>query len=184
MYDAMSTPGAEMPELPELLGLSVGVLRFDNSDNAESGFDRMADELVKSANESMEEGDDSGTPVAPITVDQQDVDGIGDEAKSMSAALEEEDGTYFSYGIIAREGEFVYLLIGDGSADPSEAINNLAKGMIDRDPGDGDGTFNDDGTSTGGLWDVFPANDDPALGGLMNGGDEILYPEATPEAGA
>jgi hypothetical protein len=184
MYDAMATPGAEMPELPALLGLSVGVLQFDNDDNAGSGFDKLYEELVKSANQSLaDEAASMGTPTTPVTVDENDVDGVGDQAKSMSAVVEEADGTYYSYGLVAREGEYLYLVIGNGSSDPSEAINNLAKGMIDRDPGDGDGTFNEDGTSTGGLWDLFPADDDPALGGLLNGGDEIIYPEGTPEAG-
>lgn len=184
MFDAMSTPGAEMPELPALLGLSVGVLKFDSDDNADSGFDKLYEELVNSANESLAEDADTGTPTTPVTVTENDVDDIGDEAKSMSATLEEEDGTYYSYGIIAREGDLIYLLIGNGGSDPSEAINNLTKGMMDRDAGEGDGTFNEDGSSTGGLWDLFPADDDPALGGLLNGGDEIIYPEATPEAGA
>ena len=45
-------------------------------------------------------------------------------------------------------------------------------------------TFNEDGTSTGGLWDIFPASDDEAIQGLTNGGDEIIFPEdeSTPEA--
>lgn len=182
MYDAMSTPGAEMPELPALLGLSVGVLKFDGDDNAQSGFNQLYEEFVNSANESFAENGDMGTPATPITVTEGDVDDIGDEAKSMAAAVEEEDGTYYSYGVIARKGEYLYMVIGNGSSDPSESINQLTKDMTDRDAGDGDGTFNQDGTSTGGLWDLFPADDDPALGGLLNGGDEVLFPVGTPEA--
>lgn len=183
MYDAMSTPGAEMPELPPLLGLSAGVLKFDGDDNAGDSFDRLYEELVNSSNASLAEDDGSGTPVTPITVTENDVDGVGDEAKSIVATTDEDDGsTTYSYAVVAREGDTIFLLIANGSTDPSEAVNNITKGMMDRDAGDGEGTFNEDGSSTGGLWDLFPADDDEALGGLLNGGDEILFPVGTPEA--
>jgi hypothetical protein len=184
MMDAMSTPGAEMPDMPPLSGLSVAVLKFDGDDNAEGGFDRLYEELAKSANESLNEDMGDGTPVAPQSVDENDVDDIGDQAKSISATVEdEEEGPTVSYALLARDGDTVILIAASGAADPSQSAQDLAKGMVDRDSGDGDGTFNEDGTSTGGLWDRFPANDDPALGGLLNGGDEILFPFGTPEAG-
>lgn len=184
MYDAMSTPGAEMPAMPALLGLSAGVLKFDSDDNAATGLDQIFQEFVSSANEGLaEDAADAATPTTPVAVTEGEVDDIGDKAKTISAATEEEDGTYYSYGIIVQDDEYVFMLIANGSSDPSGAINDLAKDMIDRDAGDGDGTFNEDGSSTGGLWDFFPANDDAKLGGLLNGGDEILFPLGTPEAG-
>ena len=54
--------------------------------------------------------------------------------------------------------------------------------LIDND-GSGAGEFNEDGTSTGGLWDKFPAADAGVTSGLVPF-DQVLFPvpEGTPAA--
>jgi hypothetical protein len=52
--------------------------------------------------------------------------------------------------------------------------DDLAATMAAREPGDGAPQFNADGTSTGGLWDLFPPADDPALEHLMSFSDAAL----------
>jgi hypothetical protein len=177
MAEAMGTPVAE--DAPQTLvdGLSVAVMEFDNDDNADKAFDRIYDELLISATESNDgEVDDLGTPVAAVDVSEEDVDDLGDDAKAFTVVSEDEGGAYNSFALITRDGEYLYMVIAYGSGDASDAIQQYTEDMMDRDAGDGDGTFNEDGTSTGGLWDVFPGADNALLVGLVTGGDQILFP--------
>jgi hypothetical protein len=181
MFDTMSTPGATMSG-DMLLGVSIGVFEFDNDDHAKDAVDKLVDEAKKSFESG--EMEDMGTPVAAGEIKEEDVDDIGDDAKGLSVTVDDEGMQMTDYLLLVRDGNRLLFLAGNGTGDVTGQINNIAKGMADRDPGDGDGTFNEDGTSTGGLWDIFPASDDEAIKGLTNGGDEVIFPEdeGTPEA--
>ncbi|CAN5584614.1 hypothetical protein BH09CHL1_BH09CHL1_24600 [soil metagenome] len=183
MSEAMGTPASEDTPTPLVDGLSVAIMEFDNDDNADTSFDRLYDELLISATESNEEDvDDLGTPIAALDVSEVDVDGLGDDAKAFTVAGDDAEGAFNSYALITRDGEYLYMVIAYGSGDASEAIQQYTEDMMDRDAGDGDGTFNEDGSSTGGLWDIFPGADNALLVGLLSGGDQILFPIGTPEA--
>jgi len=165
--DAYATPGAATPDFNSLgLFMMTGlVAEFDNSDNAGSAFGTLADEVTKSLS-----SEGSG-----ITLAESDGEKIGDQSRTFTGTLAEQGMEGQLTMVIAQKGKLIYAAFGLGlGSDPSDAVNSLVKDMTGNNPGDGDGTLNTDGTSTGGLWDVFPSNDADYLKGLTPASDEDL----------
>ncbi len=156
--------------------VSASVMQFDTDDNASAAYALYLDEGVASITSELlaEEGSE-------ITESESD---LGDEGYQVDIVSTSEEDPGALRVTFAREGNMLYLVFGI-AMDPESA--NLATDILDHmvnegEPGEGDGTFNEDGGSEGGLWDVFPADDHPALAGLIPSGDEIVYP--APEEGA
>ncbi len=168
---AMTTPGAEddfaMPS--GVLFMGGLVLEFDNEDNAKSGYDRITEEFTAEALF----GDDGAT------YEEWDVES-GNQSMSYFS-IEETEGVESEIVLsLVQDDNFVYIVSAAGSdIDMKDTTKGLMGTMIDND-GSGEGEFNEDGTSTGGLWDKFPAADDEAVAGLI-ATDEILYPESAEE---
>jgi hypothetical protein len=55
-------------------------------------------------------------------------------------------------------------------------VTEFTSTLIEND-GSGEGEFNEDGTSTGGLWDKFPAADDELVEGLIASDEELTQDE-------
>lgn len=167
LLGGLGTPGAETPDINNLgLFMLIGmVAEFDNSDHASGAFGTLGDELTKSL-----ASEDSG-----IALQESDGEKIGDQSKTYTGKVSEEGIEGQLTMVIVQKGKYVYASFGMGlGSDPSDAVNSLAKDLTDGKPGDGDGTFNDNGTSTGGLWDIFPSNDADYLKGLTPSTDEDL----------
>jgi hypothetical protein len=154
------------PEGIQLLGGAV--FKFDNDDNAKAGRDK-AGELI-------------GTEVAAegeLEFTEVEIDGLNDETIALEATVEEEGlGATHSLVIVTQEDEYLYVAIGvatGAEASATEKTADLVKYMIDADAGDGEGTFNADGTSEGGLWDKFPESDNEIVSGLVPE-DEQIFP--------
>jgi hypothetical protein len=154
------------PEGMQLLGGAV--FKFDSDDNAQAGRDKAA-ELVGS--EVAAEGELEFTEV--------EIDDLNDETIALETTVEEEGlGATHSLVVITQEDEYLYVAIGvatGAEASATQTTVDLVKYMIDTDAGDGDGTFNADGTSEGGLWDKFPAADNEIVTGLIPE-DEQIFP--------
>lgn len=166
---AMTTPGAEEDfDMSGLLFMGGMVIEFDNGDNAESAYDRIAEEFTA---ESLIDDD--------ATYEEWDID-AGDKSTSYYS-MQEEDGVSSEIVLsLVQDGDYVYIVSAAGSeVDLKGSTQDLMKTMIDND-GSGEGEFNEDGTSSGGLWDKFPAADDESVAGLI-ASDEIVYPEPTDE---
>lgn len=165
-YSAASpAASADLPDLQLVSGL---VMRYETPEFAARAFDKLTGDMAEetSADESL--------------TDQEVValDGIGDQASAIGTTAVEPEGTWVTRVSTAQEGQYLYIVMAIG-ADPDRVAtaDNLLVGMVnDVDPGEGDGTFMEDGTSTGGPWDTLPTNDHPALAGLINYGDAILFP--------
>ena len=154
-------------EYPEgIQYLSAIVLKFDSDDNAKAALDLAAEELPNAA------GDD-------IELTEIEVDGFNDDTLALGATEEDEElGPTATTAIITQEDEYLYLTIGVASGegqDATETVSELAKQVIDGDTG-GDATFNEDGTSEGGLWDKFPDAGSELVEGLV-ATDEQIFPE-------
>jgi hypothetical protein len=179
MMNGMLTPpaeGTEVPSMDDVMAnssyVSTVVMKYDNDDHAENGFNAYFD-----ASKQQIEADDSSTS------EEVDVDDLGDEAKAIKGTIDDGDTTTNFFSILVRDGEFNYVAIAIASSDAVEQqATDIMKALLDNEPGDGDGTFNADGTSSGGLWDLFPVNGDAELGTLVVSGDEISFPapEGTP----
>ena len=162
MMDVMSTPDAELEMPSGLMALSAMVLEFDGDDNAESAFGTIIDEMA--TEELATEG-----------VEEVDLD-LGDDSTSY-AGVEEYDGVESDVVVtIVRDGNFIYLIYGASSEiDLQETVKDFTNTLIDND-GSGEGEFNEEGTSTGGIWDKFPAADDELVADLI-AFDMVMYPE-------
>ena len=166
----MTSPEAEM-DMSGLFLVSASVMQFDNDDNASAAYQLYLDEGVASiTSDLLMEGED-----AEITESEVD---LGDEAYQVdlvSTTAEEEGAFRVTF---AREGNYVFLVFAIAmDADSTSLATDILDYMVNEgEPSDGEGTFDEEGGSEGGLWDVFPANDHPALEGVIPSGDSIDYP--------
>jgi hypothetical protein len=166
----MASPDAEM-DMSGLFLVSAQAIQFDNDENASAAYQLYIEEGVPSLTSDPElAGED-----AEITESEVD---LGDEAYQVDlvSTTEGEEGAFRV--AFAREGNYVYLVFAI-AMEPDSA--NLATDVLDYmvnegEPGEGEGTFNEDGGSEGGIWDVFPPNDHPALESMVPSGDSIDYP--------
>ena len=169
---ASATPGAE-PEVPTgVLLLGATILEFDSSDNAEAALTQL-DEETDAAGEASLGGD---TEVSSIDLD------LGDNSIGYSGVEDLEGDQVETVIALVQEESYVFFVVASGSGEDMQAITtDFTNGLIDND-GSGEGEFNEDGTSTGGLWDKFAATDDAVTSGLIPF-DQVLFPtpESTPE---
>jgi hypothetical protein len=162
-----ASPAAGMAA-PDLFFTMAMVWRMDSTEHAEEAFTFLE-----------EDGTDDLLQDDTANVEMSDLDGIGDQASTTEVSSSDDDLEGVTRISIAQEGEYVYLVMSLGGNSASVANADLVLGAMvnDADPSDGDGTLAEDGTSTGGIWDTFPADDLDALTGLINAGDSIMYPE-------
>jgi hypothetical protein len=167
-YEAMfadTTPSADM-EMPEGLLFVVGmVLEFDNDGNAEAGFEAFLDDFDT---DELSTSDDA-------TVEEWDID-LGNQSSSYYTT-EDIEGVQSDVVIsVVQDDNYLYVVSGAGSGVDMQAMGKtLIESMIDTD-GSGEGEFNEDGTSSGGLWDKLPSADDDLVADLV-AFDALIYPE-------
>ena len=164
----MSTPPAEGASFVYFAGVSV--LEFDGEDNAGAAFTTLREFFETNAEEEL------GIPAADITFEERDDPGDASFVFEGSFADETSEG-YFRF-VLVQDDEYVYYTGAVTSDEESAAIaDDLATYVEDQDDdASGTGEFNEDGTSTGGLWDLLPAADDAMFEGLAVASDQIQYP--------
>jgi hypothetical protein len=171
-YEALfASPSADAEfEMPTGIQMISGViLKFDSEDNAKAARDKANEELKSQTSEEL-------------GLEEFEVEGLNDDTIGLHGVEEDETlGSTQSSVIMTQEGEYLYLVfsIGTGSeeeVDTRSSAIDFVKHVVDADAGDGEGTFNADGTSEGGLWDKFPDADDDMVKDLVPA-DEQVYPE-------
>lgn len=169
---ANATPNTsgESPKFQMVIAL---VMRFETPEQAASALDRYMSDM----SEQMET--DEFLKDFELVV----LDGIGEQASAVGTTVVESEGTWYSRVSSAQEGRYLYSVTAIGAdADQVMDADSLLGEMVNNaDPGEGDGTFLADGTSTGGPWDVLPTNEHPALAGLISYGDAVHFPEPAVE---
>lgn len=175
LMDGIGTPGpdGEPGEIPErttgMVSLGGVIGQFDSIENAAAAVDRV-DEYTKANLE--------GRPLAP-ELENVDVD-LGDTSRAYSTTQEVNGQVLNVSVIIVQQDEFLYVVLGGAvDADAQERSTTLAQTLIVNEAGDDEPRFNENGTSTGGLWDKFPKPDDALIANLV-ASDEQLYPEVHP----
>jgi hypothetical protein len=152
------------------------VLEFDEDGNAEDAFTKFQD--LSDEELASDLADDE-----TATIKREELDDLGDQAMAFTITTDEEEfgGTY-RY-VIAQDGHYLLLAIAAGTTEEDAAVaDEFASAMVDNlDDQSGPGEFDEEGGSTGGLWDIFPSDDDEMFEGLVPLGDEVLYPEAEDE---
>ncbi len=171
-----SVPGTDVATEEASTGwmnLTAFVLEFDSEDNAKAASE-------KAIEASRAETEDEGIELEDVELDL-DVDHVAKRATI------DEDGFKSSViQVFAQKDNYLYLVIGmTGGDDPVEVVTSVLDTMVNTDAADDDETFQEDGTSTGGLWAKLPVAEDitSQLEGLTMVYDEVLYPtEGTPAA--
>lgn len=147
----------------DLLGVMVAGFQFDSADTVGDAFE---DFTCGFAGGFM--GVDDATDCAGLSdagLEVADVDGIGDQAIEISGEADISGPTPTSILAVQDENQ-IFLVIYLGDATPGVG-DDIAKFLVDAEPVDTEVVFADDGTSTGGFFDMLPQDGDAEIEGLM-----------------
>lgn len=149
-----------------LFFLTARIYRFDTAEHAATAYDQMI------ANAAAQ----IAPPDQPESIDihTESIDDLGDQAEvSWLQANPHEDVQGFFRVLHVQDGTLVYLLTAIAGDEESMLItDDLARDMASRKAGRDDASFNPDGTSTGGLWELFPAPNADIIDGLVPFADD------------
>lgn len=166
-----ASPEAGMSENP--ISVIVSGITFDSEENATAYMDNLQTIATDLEEQS-------------VTVEFTELEsGHGDQAYDVSGEIESGDVTGFVQGSYVRTGSLVYYVTAtslseDGLAD---TVTSFTTFLAEHEPSEDDVVFTADGTSTGGVFAMFPTLDDAdAVGGMEPVSDIDLSTVATPEA--
>jgi hypothetical protein len=171
MMESMSTPDAEFSMPTGIIGIGGVIIEFDSDDNAATAFGKLQEDVLS---------DDTFAPDTDVAEFELDA---GDQGTAYAGTYETDGQQSEDDLAIVQAGNAVYIVYASGiETDVQPVVTDFVQHLIDTE-GSGAGEFSEDGTSTGGLWDKFPAADDELVAGLI-AYDAIVYPETagTPEA--
>jgi hypothetical protein len=143
--------------------ITVHIFRFDTGQHAAATWQSLRESAVQQ----FQPAGDAG--YEEIDVQEAEIEDLGDQAyAAWLSASPQEGGTAHYRVLYVQDGEYLYLLTAlGGNEDATLRTDELARVIVDREPGSDDVSFNADGTSTGGLWDLFPPADDDVLENLF-----------------
>lgn len=148
--------------------LNAVVLQFDSEANAASAFTTVVEKMTSPAS------------TGGIDLGEVEVEGFTGPAKAYTASIDQGPGLSLHQAVVlTQDGPYIYQTIAVGLSSPEDALataTDVAKATIANPASEGEGTFVDDGTSTGGLWDKFPVAGDPVLAGVIPEIDTRIYP--------
>lgn len=149
---------------------SVRVYLFDSSERAESTWETLV--AAESIESDLPDDDES------INYEKTDIDDIGDRATvlSLSTDISEGETGAFRTMIVQQDAMIVTVTAIAGSVDAAKVADDIAKAMIEREPGDGESEYDGNGNSTGGVWEIFLPADADELGGLESYVDKETRP--------
>ena len=162
----MATPDAMFDGPAHVTGIyemSALVYEFDSADHATSAYTEVKGLLVEFVTGMQAEAGEATPDIAA-----EDMTGVGDVAYVVDAHTPTQ--TYDGYSRIAMVQAGTLLFVVDASSTTAEGldtVNALLDYMTTEGQKGGDVDFADDGTSTGGLWDVLPPAGHASLNGLI-----------------
>ncbi|HVL22646.1 MAG TPA: hypothetical protein VM450_01090 [Thermomicrobiales bacterium] len=163
---AVGTP--ESAAVPDIFFVTARIVAFDTDDHAATAYEQ-------SIAGAMSEVEALGVTEAQVTAD--DIPGLGDQAHAVTMHSTRDGVDGYLRLLFVRDQGMLYIISVIASTEQGAGLaGKIATAMLAREASDEKATFNADGTSTGGLWAIFPAADDPALRGLIVLGDQQLAP--------
>lgn len=164
MFAALETPGADV-EFDEdgVIMVMTMVFTFDSEDNAANAMDTLHEGFFETGEEAETE--------------ETEIEDLGDQALMFSAVVEESGEPLTTISLFVQEGEHVYMVtVGGGELEAGkQQTQDIGQFMVDAEITTDEVTFNEDGTSTGGVFDLMPTADDTELvGGLAPSSDMDL----------
>lgn len=146
----MATPEAMANLSLDDLALSglAAVFTFEDEDAASNAFGEFSEEFAAGFMEGSE---------TEVTAEPTEIDDLGDQAIEYIGETEIDDETAAPASmIVVQDGEYIYIAMILGGSDVSENTYAFAEYLLDGEIGDGEVEFNEDGSSTGGPYDVMP----------------------------
>ncbi len=176
----MADPSAEATPSADLLGVMVAGFQFDSADSAEAAFEEFSCGFAGGFMGANDAQDCDGLTEAGFTV--SDVEGIGDKAIEITGEANVGGPTPVTLLSIQSENN-LFMVITLGSDEPGSS-DAIGKFLADAEPVDTEVEFSDDGTSTGGFFDMVPQEGDDEIAGLMPVSDMNFFEDAesTPAA--
>lgn len=138
----------------------VGGFVFDEEETVQESFETFACGFA--AGFSGEDALDCDALAETGNVTVADVDGIGDKAIEFTG---EAQGMEYVMLMVADEN-YMFLVVVLGEGLEEGAADDIAKYLVDAEPVDTEVAFNEDGTSTGGIYDMLPQEGDAEIEGF------------------
>lgn len=173
----MADPAGASTATTDLMGVMVGGFQFDSAESAESAFEDFSCGFAGGFMGASDAQDCEGLTEAGFTVN--DVDGIGDKAIEITGEADIAGPTPVTILNIQSENYlFIVITLGSSEAGSSDALGTyLAE--ADKAAADSEVVFSEDGTSTGGFFDLLPQEGDAEIEGLMPMSDMNFFEDAT-----
>jgi hypothetical protein len=153
--------------------LIATVMVFDTDSHAQATFELQRDAFLVGL-------DGSGSMVEGMDTEMsnQAIENLGNEAHAFDTHFTGEGIDAYSRYLLVWDGETVFFNIIVGpSLEAISAADLVMEYMVDEGgPSPEPETFAADGTSTGGIWGFFPANDHSSLNGLVPTTDQVQFP--------
>ena len=143
----MATPGAMEEMSLDDLALSgmAAVFTFEDEDAADAAFGEFSDMFPTLF---MESGKD---------VESTDIDDLGDQAvEHFGEMVIDDETTAATSMILVQDGEHIFIAMIMGGSETSESTRAFAEYLLDGEISDAEIVFNEDGSSTGGVYDIMP----------------------------
>lgn len=168
-------PASASTPTTDLLGMMAIGFQFDSADSAETAFEDFSCGFAGGFMGAEDAQDCEGLADAGFTV--SDVDGIGDQAIEITGEADIAGPTPVTLLSIQSENHlFMVITLGSDEPGSSDAIGTF---LAEAEPVDTEVEFSEDGTSTGGFFDMLPQEGDPELEGLMPVSDMNFFEDAS-----
>ncbi|MCO5218186.1 MAG: hypothetical protein M9909_05020 [Thermomicrobiales bacterium] len=166
----MATPSADLLDLSAYMrNVSIMTYVFESDDTASDFFDMMKDQMT----------DELSAPSPELgQAEVSEVTGIDKDA--MQVTVDMGDLGVGLTILMFIDGDTVFAIMAmDATVDDATAMAiDIANYLIDAEVQDDEVTFNEDGTSIGGVFDRMPASGDEIVGGLQVESDSDLFATA------
>lgn len=163
----MASPTADMDVSAMMQNVSIMAYTFDSDDSADKFLDLSKTQLEEAAKS------EDAAELGEVEIGElEDIDKDG-----FSASIAMEDVGVGMYIIVFTDGETVFMITSmnaDVETAKATAVDT-AKYVVDAEVKTDEVTFNEDGTSTGGVFDRMPAGGDDAVGGLQVESDTEVF---------
>ena len=177
----MADPASEATVAPDLLGVMVAGFNFDSADSAEAAFEDFSCGFAGGFMGADDAEDCAGLADAGFTVnDNLEINGD----KAIEITGEANVGGPIPVTLLSIQSDnnlFMVITLGVAEEGASDAIGGY---LADAEPVDTDVEFSDDGTSTGGFFDMLPQEGDAEIAGLAPQSDLNVFEDAASTPGA
>lgn len=163
----MASPSADMDTSAMMSAASITGMTFESEDSAKAYIDDAKSQIDEAmAGDQIPEGTE-----VEVTEDLGDIDKDGIKASMTMPDMDVALGM-----IIFVDGDQVFMIsVIDADLETATSLaENIAKYVADAEVKDDEVTFNEDGTSTGGVFDRMPEAGNDLLGDLTSVVDSVL----------